>query len=95
MEDTKLPLLYLAWTPLPSHYNGPYGGPQTDLTITLHGGLYLAIIMDRYEGPITALTIALYGSLYLAFIMDHYGGAQIALTIAFQRGLNLAIIMDR
>jgi hypothetical protein len=34
-------------------------GPQTALTIALHGGLYLAIIMDSYEGPHTALTIAL------------------------------------
>jgi hypothetical protein len=35
-----------------------YGGPQTALTIALHGGLYLTIIMDRYRGPHTALTIA-------------------------------------
>jgi hypothetical protein len=28
-----------------------FGGPQTALTIALHGGLYLAIIMDRYVGP--------------------------------------------
>jgi hypothetical protein len=36
-----------------------YEGSQTALTIALHGGLNLAIIMDRYEGPQTALTIAL------------------------------------
>jgi hypothetical protein len=33
-------------------------------------GLYLAIIMDRYEGPQSALTIALLRGLYLAIIMD-------------------------
>jgi hypothetical protein len=32
----------------------------TALTIALHRGLYLVIIMDRYEGPRTSLTIALH-----------------------------------
>jgi hypothetical protein len=51
-----------------------YGGPLTSLTIALHTGLYLAIIMDRYGVPLTALTIALHRGLYLAIIMDRYGG---------------------
>jgi hypothetical protein len=34
-----------------------YGVPQTALIIALRGGLYLAIIMDRYAGPKTTLTI--------------------------------------
>jgi hypothetical protein len=37
-----------------------YGGPQSALTIALHGGFYLAIIMDCYGGTQTALTIALH-----------------------------------
>jgi hypothetical protein len=41
-----------------------YGGPQTALTIALHGGLYLAIIMDSYGGRQSALTIALHGGFY-------------------------------
>jgi hypothetical protein len=53
----------------------------------LPGGLYLAIITDRYRGPQTALTIALPGSLYIAIIMDRYGWPQTALTIALPRGL--------
>jgi hypothetical protein len=40
----------------------------------MHGGLYLAIIMNRYEVPLTALTIALHVGLYLAIIMDGYEG---------------------
>jgi hypothetical protein len=40
-----------------------YEGPFTAVTIELHGGLYLAIIMNQYEGPLTALTIALYGGI--------------------------------
>jgi hypothetical protein len=35
-----------------------YKGPLTALTIALHRGLLLAIIMDRYKGSITALTLA-------------------------------------
>jgi hypothetical protein len=35
------------------------------------GGLYLAIIRDRYGGSKTALTIALPGDLYLLVIIDH------------------------
>jgi hypothetical protein len=41
-----------------------YEGPHTALTVALHGGLLLAIIMDRYEGPQTDVTIALHGGLY-------------------------------
>jgi hypothetical protein len=40
-----------------------YGGPLTALTIALHRGLRLAIIMVRYEGSDTALTIALHKGL--------------------------------
>jgi hypothetical protein len=40
------------------------------LTIALHGGLYLAIIMDRYEGPQNSLNIAFHGGVYLAIKMD-------------------------
>jgi hypothetical protein len=47
-------------------------GPQSPLTIALLGGLYLAIIMERYEGPQTALTISLLEVLYLAIIIDRY-----------------------
>jgi hypothetical protein len=37
-----------------------YEGHHTALTINLHGGLYLAIMMDRYERLHPALTIALH-----------------------------------
>jgi hypothetical protein len=40
-----------------------YEGPQTALTIALHGGLYLDIIIVRYEGTQTALTTALHRGL--------------------------------
>jgi hypothetical protein len=40
-----------------------YEVQQSALTIALHRGLYLAIIMDRYEGHQTALTTALHGGL--------------------------------
>jgi hypothetical protein len=43
------------------------------LTVALHRGLYLAIIMDRYGGPQSTLTIALHRGLYLCIIMDPYG----------------------
>jgi hypothetical protein len=42
-------------------------------------GIYLAIILDRYEGPQTPLNIALLRGLYLAIILDRYGGHQTAL----------------
>jgi hypothetical protein len=84
----------LAWRPLLSHYNGPLWRPQTALNIGLHGGLYLAIIMDRYAGPQTALTIALHVGLYLAIIMDRYEGPQTTLTMALHGGLYIAVIMD-
>jgi hypothetical protein len=38
----------------------------------MHGGLYLAIIMDLYVGPQTPFTIALLRGLYLAIIFDRY-----------------------
>jgi hypothetical protein len=44
-----------------------YDGPQSALTIALHRGVDLAIIMDRYEGPQSALTIALLRKLYLVY----------------------------
>jgi hypothetical protein len=40
-----------------------YKWPLTALTIALHGGLPLVIILDSYEGPLTALTIALHAGL--------------------------------
>jgi hypothetical protein len=45
-----------------------YGGPQTDLTIALHDGLYLAIIMDRYGGPKNCP----YYSLTWRSLLSHY-----------------------
>jgi hypothetical protein len=45
-----------------------HGGPHTALTIYLQGGLYLAIIMDRYQGHHTALTIELHEGHYLTII---------------------------
>jgi hypothetical protein len=45
-------------------------GHQTALTIALHRGLFLAIILDREKGEQTALNIELYSGLYLAIIMD-------------------------
>jgi hypothetical protein len=38
-------------------------GPHTALTIALHKGPYLAIIMVHYGGPQTALTIVLHRGL--------------------------------
>jgi hypothetical protein len=46
-----------------------YEGPQTDLDIKLHRGLYLAIKMDSYGGTHTALTIAL-----IMPLLSHYNG---------------------
>jgi hypothetical protein len=51
-----------------------YEGPHTGITIALHAGLYLAIIMDRNEGPHTTHTIGLHGRLYFAIIMYRYEG---------------------
>jgi hypothetical protein len=84
----------LAWRPLLSHYNVLLCRNPNCLTISLHGGLYLVIITDRYGGHQTALTIALDGGLYLAIIMDRYSWPQTALTIALHGGLYLAIVMD-
>jgi hypothetical protein len=47
-------------------------GPQFAHTIILNGGLYIAIIMNRYTVPQTAPTTALHGGIYLAIIMDRY-----------------------
>jgi hypothetical protein len=69
------------------------GGPHTALTIALHGGIYLSIIMDRYGGPQTSLTIALHGDLYLAIIINRYRGPQTDLTVALPLGLYVAIII--
>jgi hypothetical protein len=49
-------------------------GPKTALTIALHRGLYLTIILDRHEGPHTALSITLHRGVYLAIITFRYGG---------------------
>jgi hypothetical protein len=49
-----------------------YEGPETPLITALHGGLYLAIIMDHHEGPQTPLNIALHGGLSLAIIMNRH-----------------------
>jgi hypothetical protein len=58
---------------------GRYEGPHIALTISLHGGLYLEIIIDRYELSHTPITIALHGGLYVAIMMDRYEGPNIAL----------------
>jgi hypothetical protein len=63
--------------------------------MALHGGLYLAIIMDRHEGIQTPLTIALQRGFYLAIIMERYEGDQTPLIIALYGVLYVAIIMDR
>jgi hypothetical protein len=49
-------------------------GIQTTLTIALHGGLYLVIIMDRYGVNRTPLKIALNGCLYLTITIYRYEG---------------------
>jgi hypothetical protein len=77
----------------PSRNVTRYGGPRTALTIALHRGLYLAIVMHRYREPQTALTIPFHGGLYLPIIMDRYGGPQTALPIALLGGFYLAFIM--
>jgi hypothetical protein len=45
---------------------------KTAITIALHTGLYLPIIMDRNEGPQTPLTITLQRGLLLPIIMDRH-----------------------
>jgi hypothetical protein len=52
-----------------------YEGPHTALTIAMHRGLYLAIIIDRYEGPHTALTIALHISINNSRVPDDWKSA--------------------
>jgi hypothetical protein len=64
-----------------------HGGSQLELTISLHGGLYFAIIMDRHEWPYTSLTITLHRGLYLAIKMDRHEGPHTDLTIALHGGL--------
>jgi isoprenylcysteine carboxyl methyltransferase (ICMT) family protein YpbQ len=56
-----------------------YGEPHTALTIALHRGLYVAILMDHYEKKHSALTIFLHRVLYLAIIMERYGGSTLSL----------------
>jgi hypothetical protein len=58
---------------LNSLYKGPLWRAHRVLNIALHRGLYLSIIMDRYEGTYSALNIALHRGLYLSVIMDRYG----------------------
>jgi hypothetical protein len=58
--------------------------PLNTFNIALHRGLYLAIIMDRYEGTHTTLTIALHRGLYLAIIMDRYEGSHTTITIVME-----------
>jgi hypothetical protein len=53
------PYYSLAQRTLLSRYNDRFEGPLTALTIALHRGLYLDIIMDRYERTDIPLTIAL------------------------------------
>jgi hypothetical protein len=62
-------------------------GPTTSLSIALNRGLYLTIIMDRYEVTHNVPTIAVHIGLYLAIIMDRYDGLHTALTIALHRGI--------
>jgi hypothetical protein len=46
--------------------------PSLPFAIALHRGLYLVIIMDRYEGPLTPLTLDLNGGLYIPIKMYRY-----------------------
>jgi hypothetical protein len=62
-------------------------GLLTAVSIALHRGLYLDIIMVPYGGPHITLTIALHRSLYLAIIMTHYEGPHSALNTALHGGL--------
>jgi hypothetical protein len=87
MEGPKLPYYSLAWGTLFRHYNGPLWWASNCLTIALHLGIYLAIIMVRYGGPQTSLPIALHGSLYIAIVMVRYGGPQISLNLALHLDL--------
>jgi hypothetical protein len=54
-------------------------GSQSALTVALHRGLYLAIIVHLYEGPQTARNIAWHRGLYVAIIMDMYEGPKLPL----------------
>jgi hypothetical protein len=49
-------------------------GPIESVSIALIIGLYLAILMDRYEGTHSAHTIALLISLYMDIIVDQHKG---------------------
>jgi hypothetical protein len=64
-----------------------YGRPLTPLITTLHGDLYIAIIVVRYVGRLTAFTIALHRFLYIAYIMDRYAGPLTALIIELKIGI--------
>jgi hypothetical protein len=61
-------------TVLLSHYNEPLRRSQSTLTIALHRGVHLAIIIDRYGGPQSVLTITFHRDLYFTVIMDRYEG---------------------
>jgi hypothetical protein len=60
----------------------------------LLGGLYLAILMNRYEVTQNPITIAFLGGLYIPIIMDGYERPQTPPIIAFLGGIYLAIIID-
>jgi hypothetical protein len=64
-----------------------YGVPQTALTIALHAGLYLAIIMGRYRGTKITHNIGLRGDPYLVITIDFYGGPRTDFTISLHGGL--------
>jgi hypothetical protein len=65
-----------------SHYNAPKWRTLTSVTISLHTGLSLDIIMVHYEGPLTSLNTALNRGVYLGIIMDRYKGPLTSLIIA-------------
>jgi hypothetical protein len=49
------------------------------MTKALLKGLYLAIILIRYERPQTPLTIDLFRGLYSSIILDRYVGPKLPL----------------
>jgi hypothetical protein len=56
-------------------------GPQTALSLALHRGLYLAIIIHLW-GATNSLTMFLDGGIYFLIIMDRYRGRHTALNMA-------------
>jgi hypothetical protein len=65
-----------------SHYNGSVLRAPNSALYPLLGGLYLAILMDRYEVTQTPHTIALHSGLYIDIIMYRYEGPQTPITLA-------------